>query len=350
MQELVGRLTALDADATETLKVIAYFDALIDGHANADVLLRGAAILSGCGAGFVTEDRSVRVDASGARRAQSSSQRVPTDALSASASASEREIEWPSHRFGDNGTVWLEREGAAHANDEMILERLAIALSVAVERTSPSAARRRSLAVLIDQDSSPESRDAAAKKLRLGDDARHHVIVAPASAQLPGLSIVTETPFGRVRVAIGLPDESQPLDRAGIGLEVAPGELHRSWTSALTALRLTSARTRVIDANQLGALLVLADAATASQQTNPDTEAVAALLLSQPAAEPLLEATAEADSFRAVASGLGLHHSTVQAKVAALTDALGYDIHSPRGRTRLTLALALHRLTSNTFD
>src|SRR6478609_7034590 len=86
MQELVGRLTALDGtdatrllrrqvasgtvsgvewrpllrrvrlnpQASESLKILAYFDALVDGHANPEVLLRGAAVLSGCAAGVAS--------------------------------------------------------------------------------------------------------------------------------------------------------------------------------------------------------------------------------------------------------------------------------------------------------
>ena len=68
MQELVGRLTALDPQATESLKVIAYFDALVDGHANPEVLLRGAAVLSGCAAGVASGTTCIRVDHSGVRR------------------------------------------------------------------------------------------------------------------------------------------------------------------------------------------------------------------------------------------------------------------------------------------
>ena len=53
MQGLVWRLKALDPEASESLKVIAYFDALVDGHASAQVLLSGAAVLSGCAAGYI---------------------------------------------------------------------------------------------------------------------------------------------------------------------------------------------------------------------------------------------------------------------------------------------------------
>ena len=40
MQELVGRLTALDPDASEALKVVAYFDALTASGVSLDGLLR----------------------------------------------------------------------------------------------------------------------------------------------------------------------------------------------------------------------------------------------------------------------------------------------------------------------
>ena len=121
MQGLVWRLKALDPEASEGLKVIAYFDALIDGHASAHVLLTGAAVLSGCPAGYVADGNTLRVDASGTKTAPGA-----PDA-------------WPGHDFGDGGRVWIERAGPAFANDEMILERAAIALGISFDRTSPVA-------------------------------------------------------------------------------------------------------------------------------------------------------------------------------------------------------------------
>lgn len=47
MKELAGRLSALDPEASETLKVIAYFDKLVDGRVGPDGMLRGAAVLCG---------------------------------------------------------------------------------------------------------------------------------------------------------------------------------------------------------------------------------------------------------------------------------------------------------------
>ena len=70
MKELAGRLAALDPDAGAALQVIAYFDRLIEGRAGLESLVRGAAVLSGCPARLVDEERGVRVrvEADGTRR------------------------------------------------------------------------------------------------------------------------------------------------------------------------------------------------------------------------------------------------------------------------------------------
>ncbi|MBB2504299.1 PucR family transcriptional regulator, partial [Amycolatopsis echigonensis] len=48
MRELVTHLSALDSGAAETVKVIAYFDRLVEGRAGLEPIVRGAAVLSGC--------------------------------------------------------------------------------------------------------------------------------------------------------------------------------------------------------------------------------------------------------------------------------------------------------------
>ena len=61
MQELVGRLAQLDPDAGAAVKVIAYFDRLVEGRAGLEPIVRGAAVLAGCAARLVDEDRRVQV-------------------------------------------------------------------------------------------------------------------------------------------------------------------------------------------------------------------------------------------------------------------------------------------------
>lgn len=336
MQELVGRLTAVDAEATETLKVIAYFDALVNGHATTEVLLRGAAVLSGCAAGQTVGGKTMRVDATGARAAA-----TPGD--------------WPSRSFGDDGIVWIERSGTAHANDEMILERLAIAAGIAYERTSPAAASRRALETIIDEQATAEARSDAAKRLRLDPQSRYRVIASIESK--PGAhgdrrpTVVVGTPYGPVRAALAVHTEEAPTaGRAGIGIPSTPASLPEAWASALVALRLSSARDPVVDAVDLGALLPLALSADTAAHEMPDVAALSTLISAHPDAEPLLEALAVTESLRAAGVEAGLHHSTVQARAGHYSEALGFDIRSPRGRVRLSLALALHRLRTTRFE
>ncbi|MGL4257503.1 MAG: helix-turn-helix domain-containing protein, partial [Microbacterium sp.] len=101
-----------------------------------------------------------------------------------------------------------------------------------------------------------------------------------------------------------------------------------------------------VDAEELGALLVLADAADARAEPVPDVAALEAL---DPRSLDLLDAIADLDSMRAAASRLGLHHSTVQQQSAALSQSLGYDPRTPSGRVRYTLARTLQRLSHPTF-
>lgn len=333
MQELVGRLTALDAQATETIKVITYFDALVEGHANTQVILRGAAILSGCAVGFIADGTGFRVDVSGGR-----------------APRPDPDGNWLSHSFGDGGSAWIEREGSAHANDDMILERMAIALGIAVERTSPAAASRRALQLVIDADTTPQARLAAAQRLHLEARSEYRVSATPMDTVVSGPSVVMNTDFGSVRAALHTVDVVEPGERAGIGLLALPAALDRSWASALIALRLSSPREPVVYADELGAILMLAETADAQAYDSADLIALAALVKSQPRAAALLESIAGTESLRAVAVEVGLHHSTVQAKASDFAQALGFDLRSPHGRVRLSLNLALQRLATNRFD
>ena len=383
MHQLVGRLTALDPEASESLKVIAYFDALVDGHANVEVLLRGAAVLSGCAAGFAISGLTRRVDASGR----------PSAIDSASAATP-----WPRHALGPDGHVWIERDGAAHANDDMILERLAIAVAITQERSTPVIAQRRAVETVLDESAAVADRLAAAALLRLDPARRFEVSALPATDDAPtGYQTVLVTRAGVVRAVIrpaGHPadtrqptDTSQPADtrqptdtshptdtrhpadtagsqpapgarvgahtvarRVGVGFAVMPGELDRSWHSALLALRMTGPREPILRADGLGALLMLAEAADDRAHEHPDVTALKAVMTSSASAREVIEAVAATESARAAARELGLHHSTVQARLAELSLQVGFDVRTPAGRTRLGLALRLCHLATNSFD
>ena len=163
MQELAGRLTALDPEASESLRVIAYFDALVAGGAGMESIARAAAVLSGVAAG-VAHDRPVRVAPDGVRSAHAGTP-----------------AEWPQTRTSGGPVVWIERAGDAHANDAMILERFA--LSAAIVAVTANLSPAGALEVLIDAERPPEQRARVADRLRL--DARRGVRIVALPATVP---------------------------------------------------------------------------------------------------------------------------------------------------------------------
>ena len=321
MQELVGRLTALDPEASETLKVVSYFDTLVAGSVGLDTLLRGAAVLSGVIAGYApTTGRRLRVGPGGER----------LESADAAASG------WPSRTTSDGSLVWIEREGVAHANDAMVLERLALAVAITTARRANTADA--AVEVVITASASADERAVAASRLRLdaGRDVRAVAFRPDAAALTPGPTAVVATPRGLARVVLvdgGF--HVPPGIRAGIGIHGPADRLPESWTSALIALRLSTDRDPVVDAVALGALLLVAEAADRAGAAHPDSAALDAL---DERSRQVLEAFADAGSVRAAASVLGMHHSSVQARLDALTAQLGYDPRSPGGRTRYALA------------
>jgi PucR C-terminal helix-turn-helix domain len=351
MQELAGRLTALDPEASATLKVVSYFDTLVGHEAGVETLLRGAAVLSGCPAGF-----SPGQSARGLRMSPDGRPLPPGDPA-----------DWPASPAGPGTVVWLERAGTPHANDAMILERLALAVAISRSRNHPSAGLNRAVERVLDASIPEQDRATAAARLRLDPRRLVRAVARSAGDPLgppagPGgparrhPSGIVSTPFGLARAEIvpaaaavtgdgGDPARDQPARQAqaGIGTAVEPARLPQSWSAALVALRLADEHAPVVEADALGAVLLVAEAADAASQPHPDI-AVLETMAADRTVLATLDALAQAGTIRAAASVLGVHHSTVQARLAAAANTLGYDPRTPSGRTRYALARTLHRL------
>jgi hypothetical protein len=197
MQELAGRLTALDPEASATLKVVSYFDTLVGHEAGVETLLRGAAVLSGCPAGFFPGQpgRTLRMSPDGRPLPPGD----PGD--------------WPSSPAGPETVVWLERAGTPHANDAMILERLALAIAISRSRHHPSAGLNRAVERVLDASIPEQDRAAAAARLRLDPRRLFRAVARSAGDPLgphqgPGgparrhPSGIVSTPFGLARAEI----------------------------------------------------------------------------------------------------------------------------------------------------
>lgn len=325
MQELMGRVTALDAGVTQSLKVISYFDALVSGGVNLETLVRGAASLTGAVAGLRAPGVAIRVGGDG---------RLLEDLASATADG------WPSREADDASTVWLEREGDAHANDAMVLERLALAVAVlrARRRLAPDDA----LQAALDGSVAADVRAAALARLRL-DGERLRAIATSPEATVHGPTTLIATPYGVLRASIARQDASPSFARAGLGTWAVGPALAGSWSMALAAYRLTDAATSVVDAEELGLLLPAALAAEASLVEHPDVARLAAL---DARSAVVLGELVRSDSVRSAANALHVHHSTLQSRHETLTRELGYDPRSAPGRARYELASLVLRLTS----
>lgn len=330
MQELVGRLTTLDPAASESLKVIAYFDALIEARTGRLALLRAAARLTGYPAGcrLPGEPTSLRVEPEG--------RRLPDGPAAG----------WPGLGLVGGGRVWLERGAEQHPAEPMVLERLALAMTLATGRDAALAAHP--AAVLVDALAGVDERTDAAERLRLrADDLVRAVALLADGSTSEGLTTVP-TPWGPARVALLRGDETWSGPAAGVGFAVRPAELPASWSSALVALRARRPDEPVVDADALGALVALVEAVDAGTAVPRDVQHVRELQ-SDPATARTLDALVDAPSLRAAAASLGLHHSTLQAKVDQLDRTLGFGVATPHGRTRLDLALALARVLAARF-
>ena len=333
MQDLLGRLTALDPDASETLKVVTYFDALVARSVGVESMLRGAAVLSGATVGQRDGGQVMRVRADGVR----------IDPI-------EPSVTWPMRDSGPAAVVWIEREGTPHTNDAMILERLSLALGIIRARRSigPESA----VELAISSYAGADERAAALPRLRLSAGPLRVVASPPDPAPLPQhASAVVATRHGLTRATIldagtdalqAWPEPEQQHLRLGIG-PLGPGEqLPGSWSAALVAVRLTSPTEPVVDAADLGALLLVAEIAE-SGPTHPDAVILGAL---DDRSRELLDAVAEERSVRAAAARLGRHHSSVQERLAVLAETLGYDPRTSRGHARYVLARMLRSLGS----
>ncbi|WP_449278600.1 hypothetical protein [Leucobacter sp. GX24907] len=325
MQELFGRVAALDSEASESLKVIAYFDALVAGDVGVESLTRGAAVLSGVTAGAEVAGRMFRITPEGRPAAPGP------------------DTVWPTEKQIDADTrVWLERVGTTHANDTMILERFSFAVTVLQ-------ARRRAVAddpvlAVIDATRPESQRLSYATRLRL-DSGRWRVIASLPEGEPLGSSTLVATPHGIVRASIVSEDHLVEQRPAGLGPVVEAADLTRSWADARLALRLTDADHDSVDASDLGILTSavrgLEQEAERSGIQHPD---VRALLSLPPQRRRMLDALARFPSVRAAASALGFHHSTLQSFHEAVTPELGYDPRSPEGYARYEVAALLARL------
>ena len=338
MKELIQRLSALDEDASAAVKIIVHFDTLLGQGAGLESFVRGAAVLAGYPAGLAHPRHQLwlRVDADGR------SVTPVTDPDHAHA--------WPHRDLedGSGGVVWVERPQES-VLDGVLLERLAAGVHLTLERVSPVSVDDDAGAVeILLATGSDDARRKAARRLRLSEDCRVHVVASAADAPPPfsRRSAVLSTEIGDVRASIVEAARFSSACVAGVGSAVRLHDVPASWSQALVALRLATRIAPVVRWDDLGALALLASVPAEVAAHHPDVVAVR-----EAAGESwgldTLEAVARTESSRAASAVLGLHHSTIQSRQARLEELLGFRLGTADGRTRAMVALTLHRLTEH---
>lgn len=331
MQELLGRISQLDPQASQALRVIACFDELSVGGVNTRGLLAAAASLAGCVAGY-SQDKPVRC-----MRVTPRGELVPgrpTTRTSADAST--------------GLTVWLEREGTPGANDAIILERLALTARLRHGRGQRDLDGRRHLGLLLDHDVAVEDRRVAAASIGLNPRSTYRVAAAPLFAiwtdHPTAPEDVVPTRYGPIHALIVAADTGVlQAGPCGIGVATGVDQLHHSFRTALVALRLCEPPvTPSVNADQYAGLVdLLADAPHDAHQ--PDVE-----LIDRVAEHPwglcALDVVVRSTSARQAARLAGVHHSTMQTRIETLTLDLGFDPFDGYGRVRIGVAYLTWRL------
>lgn len=332
MQELLGRLRALDPTASQSLRVIACFDELMAGRVGTEGLLSAAAALAG---------RPVAVR----RGSESSVVRVGPDG---------RRLTPGAPRAGglvsDDVQVWIEREEEGPgANDAIILERLALALQVRHDQARSPAPR--DLALLFDDAVDLSVRRDAATRRGLPAGTRVRVVAAPLFAvwrtHPSGPEDVVATDFGPVHAAIvpaGAEVSASPL---GIGIAVERDDLALSFRTAVVALRLADgANDGVSRADDLGVLAETLADQPIRPRMDADEEAVSRLAR-HTWGIATLDALVRSTSVRDAARTVGVHHSTMAARIDTITAEFGFSPLDGWARTRAAVALLRWRVRTS---
>ncbi|MDP9865879.1 MULTISPECIES: helix-turn-helix domain-containing protein [Streptosporangium] len=350
MRGLLLRLSTLDADAESAVRVIAYFDSLVQNHASVPVLLQATARLTQCPVGLV--------DAVTGRRLRVSPGGNPERSGAPPESAADRPL------GSSLGAVWMERGGRAHGLDEIVLERFAVAAEITLERAAALAQTGNDPALVelaLSADACEAERARALRLLGFGPAARLQVLAAPAgdgdalAAHLRATDHHVRTAtVGDIAAVLVSPcvDGLPGTWRVGVGPSVNGTDVAASWAGARTALRFTGPHPadRVVSWADLGALALFATHVPDEAISGlADVRAVEELSRRPYGAEALdaVRALCAEGSVRRAAAAVHLHHSSLAARLARAEAVLGFSLAGPAGRLRAHLALQLVRLRAD---
>lgn len=333
MRDLIVRLEVVDDDTASALRVIDHFDRLVEERAPAVSVVRAAAAMAGCPAGLRDGRRRLtRRFTPDGRTLGDEPEQDP----------SRNRVEIPGL---PGSALWLERPGPARPLDALILERAARAFQALAGE-----ALQRPVAGLIplacDPDATGADRRAAAERLGLSGPV---TVVATTASTLP--VPLCATVDGRTVALLTHGDVLPSGVRAGTALADDPERLPDAVHRAGVALRLAGPGRPVVAHEELGVLAAVVERFTPDEAADvDDVRRLEELRVRHPWVVETLSAVVECASLRRAATGLHLHHSTLQERITWLTGQLGYAPTEGGGRQRAGIAVLLWRVAHSVDD
>jgi len=335
------RLAELDADSAGLVRVIDYFDALVRHGADTVALMRASAALANCVVGIETTGKSGNLDV---RRCDPRGDWSPQPERPQTAT---KDI-----MIGDAvvGRVWIERSGTQLPLDEMLVDRMALTAASILQPRRPltNAEHTRNLLVSVDE----VAILTACASLRIEPSTTVRVLVSSGdglaipSEAAPGRAVAIEmdgdhmVPVLDTFLSLHLPGlaaaASSAHARVGVSLAAKASEIHLLVASAQFARSQTSKATPVVNADELGALVLLAPGSKVGQERIPDMVHALAVLGSENGLELLetLKVYLQSGTLRTAAGALFLHHSSVAHRLAILSQQVGFKVDSIEYRAR----------------
>ena len=358
MEGLLKRLSAEGSEAENALRVVAFFDQLVEHRSSPRALVRSTSRLIGASSGYSSDSggESWSFDSIGrpigsSVPPQARAQRVTTDG-------------------GINGTVWILPDSATSALADLVLERMAISVSIVLDR-DPNQGQPATTALFmrwLDSGNSPEDRESYAHTLGFHSTWSVRSIVLKDFGEPDDLAQRLHTwshrvgarctqPYIADRLSTALFQVTNDMKKSDI--EALPGlvaigpptaviDAHLSVEAARNALRLCSSELgpRFVCYEDLGPLIHIAGIAPDVAKRDPFVIRLMTLAETDAGRPELvaLDVFLRHSSLRSAAIELNLHHSSLAKRLDKVSRRLAVDLSDPKSRFELSLALWLYRV------
>jgi hypothetical protein len=249
----------------------------------------------------------------------------------------------------DGGIVWRWRDTEWTARDELVLDRLAAAVTLlrrADRAASPEADDPALMELALSAAEPDVARARALRLLGINPASTARVVAYRGDCEDADRRILR---LGSVRIYLGTDDwapAASPACMVGISGQRPALYAPTSLREARVALRFCAADHPLTRAEWLGAMALLADVPAELLHASEDVRALD-VIAAEPSGEIVLSALlayCRTTSVRQAAAMIHRHHSTLPARIEHAADVLGFSLDQAYGKFRLYSALIARHL------